>query len=162
MLNLSDPMWKGLEGGYGRPVDVSTLLSSLETGDRKTAWADLWRELYHQGDVGVGSYAAVPHLVRIHQAHGQSDWNTYALVASIELARGQGRNPEVPGWAQESYDSALQELALMGLTELPRSSTNKEVVRSILSILAIVFGARIYGRVLLDLEEDEVAELLDE
>ncbi len=60
--------------------------------DSPKAWDELWNELQHQGDLCEASYAAVPHLVQVYLATETTDWNTYALVASIELARGKGSN----------------------------------------------------------------------
>jgi hypothetical protein len=122
------------------------------------SWNDLWDAIYHQGDIGDSAFAAVPHLVRIHRLHGVVNWNTYALVAAIELARGKRGNPDVPEWAQAAYSEALKELAQQGLAELPESR-RPETTRSILGFLAIVFGARTYGRVLLEFTEDELLEL---
>ena len=162
MLQWDDPKWSSLEGGRHRWVDLRSLLRALEEADNaQRAWDGLWDELYHQGDVGQASYAAVPHLVRIHRRRGVVDWNTYALVASIEGARGRGRNPEVPDWARLAYDTAIAELAELGREELARATT-AEAVRSILAILAIGYGARTYGRFLIEFTEDEVAELLAE
>jgi hypothetical protein len=159
MLNFDDRRWDGLKAGYRIPIDLRPLLQSLEAGrDAKATWDGLWEALHHQGDVGEGSFVAVPHLVRIHRQQGIIDWNTYALVATIELARGRGGNPEVPDWSREAYDKALRELGELGLQELPRTS-DKETVRAILGILAIVHGARTYGRILIEVTEDEVLEL---
>ena len=69
-----------------------------------------------------------------------------------------GRNPDVPDWARESYQNALRELGRLGLEELPRTS-DPQAVQSILGLLAIVHGARTYGRILSELTEDEVLEL---
>ena len=162
MLSFDDNRWAGLEAGYRRPIDLRPLLKNLEVGDDpQAAWNMLWQELHHQGDIGLGSFVAVPHLVRIHRAREKVDWNTYALIATIELARGRGRNPEVPEWAADAYNTALLELGQIGLAELPRAA-DPETVRSILAVLAVVRGARTYGRVLVELTEDEVAELLGE
>lgn len=162
MLTFDDNRWAGLEAGYRRPVDLRPLLKNLESdADPQPAWDALWQELHHQGDIGPGSFVAVPHLVRIHRARGQVDWNTYALIATIELARGRGRNPDLPEWAADAYRAALHELGQVGLAELPRAA-DPETVRSILALLAVVHGARSYGRILLELTEDEVAEMLRE
>ncbi len=111
MLPLDDPRWPTLKGGYKRPVDLRPLLAGLEDGnDADAAWRDLWNEIHHQGDVGEASFVAIPHLVRIHKARGVIDANTYAMVTTIELARGRDRNPDVPDWAKEGYSSALAEL----------------------------------------------------
>jgi hypothetical protein len=67
MLDFDDSRWKGLKGGYRIPYDPRPVLRNLEEGkDLSDAWSELWDELHHQGDVDVASYAAVPHLVRIH------------------------------------------------------------------------------------------------
>ena len=86
-----------------------------------------------------------------------ADWNTYALAATIELARGKDGNPDVPDWSRGAYDEALRDLAQVGVEELPHA--DQETVRSILGILAIVHGARTYGRILVEFTEDEVLEL---
>jgi len=97
----------------------------------------------------------VPHLVRIHGERKLDDWNTYALVAVIELARGKGKNPEVPEWLKEEYFSAIQDLARLGSTEILRAK-DPETIRAILSILALARGARTYARFLLENSEEEI------
>jgi hypothetical protein len=159
MLSFEDPRWKELTAGYRIAIDLRPVLQRLESGrDAKATWQELWEELYHQGDVGEGSFVAVPHLVRIHRLRGVADWNTYALVATIELARATHGNPDVPAWARDSYDAALRELGHIGLEDLSRAS-DQETVRSILGLLAIVHGARAHGRILVSFTEDEVVEL---
>src|SRR5579863_1227359 len=96
MLSLDDKRWQNLEGGYRTQFDPRPSLSRLDTDDdTNAAWHDLWEGLHHQGDVGEASYAAVPHLVRIYRKRGVVDWNTYAIVAVIELARDERNNPEI-------------------------------------------------------------------
>lgn len=162
MLSLADDRWPTLKAGYRVPFDVRPLLKQLESGgDREATWLQLWNELHHQGDVGEASFAAVPHLVRIHQQLGVVDWNTYAMVATIELARGKAGNPDVPAWLRPGYESALVALAAHGLGELGRAQ-GQEAVRSILSILALWKDARTHARVLIDFSEDEVLEFAKE
>lgn len=158
-MELNDPRWADLNGGHGRPFDPRPALRRLEDGsDVPAAWRQLWDGLHHQGDVGEASYASVPHLVRIHQVRGVLDWNTYAIVATIDLARDRRANPPVPSWLRSEYSSAIERLAELALRELPRV-TDRETTRSMLSILAIWRGARTYGRVLAELSEDELLEL---
>jgi hypothetical protein len=159
MLSFDDERWERLKAGYRISVDLRPLLKRLESSeDRGRVWDDLWDELHHQGDIGEGSFVAVPHLVRIHRKHGVPDWNTYSIAATIELLRGARGNPDVPGWARYSYEAALRELAALGLQELP-AARDHETVRSILGLLAIVYGARTYGRLLIEFSEDEVESL---
>ena len=82
MLSFDDPTWTTLTGGHGRVTDVRPLLRRLEVeSDPDDVWEALWDALHHQGDIGVASFVAVPHLVRIHRQRGTIDWNTYALIA---------------------------------------------------------------------------------
>ena len=159
MLSLDDPRWELLKAGYRRPVDLRPLIRRLESGEnRESTWQDIWQELYHQGDVGEGSFVAIPHLVRIHRKRSVVDWNTYAIAATVELARAADGNPDVPTWARDAYEGALRELGQVALEELPRAG-DPATVQSILGLLAIVHGARTYGRILVEFTEDEVLEL---
>jgi len=158
VLDFADSCWIKLTAGYRVAVDLRPSLQALERADDlPSAWQRLWPELYHRGDVGNGSFAAMPHLVRIHRQRGEADWNTYALVATIELARGRAGNPDVPEWMADSYEDALRDLGRIGLAELPQA-TDGETVRSILGLLAIVHGAALYGRALIALTEGELSE----
>jgi hypothetical protein len=108
--------------------------------------------------VGDASYAAVPHLVRIYRNHVTPDWNTYAIVAVIELAREQGNNPALPKWLKGDYLSAIQELANIGAAEI-LAAQDPEALRAILSIIAIAKGLRTHGRFLVEFGEDELLEM---
>ena len=159
MLSLDDNRWNNLTGGYRMKCDPRPLLAQLESEQtRETAWQELWEELHHQGDVGEASYASVPHLVRIHRTDGTVDWNTYAIIAIIELARGKGKNPEVPTWLEEDYRRAIRELAEIGAVEIWRTE-DPEAVRAILSIVAIAKGLRTHGRFLVEYCEDELLDI---
>jgi hypothetical protein len=159
MLSFEDRRWKELLGGYRTAFDARPSLQKLESNTRvKEAWHELWEELHHQGDVGEASYAAVPHLVRIYRQRGLIDWNTYAMVATIELARGKGKNPKVPGWLGKDYFQAIQKLAKIGAAEVLHSKNNEDI-RAILSILAIAKDARKHAEFLLEYSEEELTDL---
>ena len=159
MLSLDDTRWGNLKGGYGTKCDPRPLLAKLENSNEKEAtWNELWNDLHHQGDVGEASYAAVPHLVRIYRNHDKPDWNTYAIVAIIELARDRGTNPALPKWLEEDYFSAIQELATIGAAEV-LTADNPEAFRAILGIIAIARGIRTYGRFLVEFSEDELLDM---
>jgi hypothetical protein len=122
MLGLDDSRWASLKGGYKTRFDPRPQLVRLETGqDIATVWHELWGELHHQGNVGDASYAVVPHVVRIHRTRGVADWNTYAMVAVIELARTKRDNPELPAWLEQDYFRAITELAEIGAAEILRT-----------------------------------------
>jgi hypothetical protein len=158
MLSLDDKRWSDLKGGYRLPFDQRPLLLKLESGtDVDAAWEELWEEVHHQGDVGEASYAAVPHLVRIYRQPGIPDWNTYAIVACIELCRGKRSNPELPKWLEEDYFHAIEDLAVTGVAEFERVK-EPEVIRGILIVLAISKSARTYGKLLLEYSEKELLD----
>ena len=162
MLNLDDERWADLKGGYKTTLDARPLLRSLESGeDIQSAWGYLWEELHHQGDVGEASYAAVPHLVRIHRQRGVVDWNTYALVTTIELARMEEKNQQLPSWLAFGYENAIRELAKTGLMELA-NARDEQTIRSILGILAIWKRLRSHGRILHEFSEEEVRAIAEE
>ena len=159
MLSLDDNRWNNLTGGDRMKCDPRLLLAQLENAENKeAAWHELWEELHHQGDVGESSYASVPHLVRIHRKSGIVDWNTYAMVAIIELAREKGNNPEVPKWLEDDYPRAIRELAEVGATEIWRTD-EPDAVLSILGIIAIAKGLRTHGKFLVEYSEDELLDI---
>jgi hypothetical protein len=150
MLSLHDERWQSLAGGYRQVFDPRPMLLKLEADtDTKSAWNELWEGLHHQGDVGTASYAAVPQLVRIYRTKENIDWNTYAMVATIELAREDSNNPVMPKWLENDYFRAIHELAEFGAGQV-LSSRNQEEIRGILSIIALSADARTHARFLLD------------
>lgn len=159
-MDLDDPQWSHLHGGYRVPYDPRNAFLALEQADETAStWEELWTELYHQGDVGEASYAAVPHLVRIHAARGIADWNTYALVASIEDARRSGHNPELPANLRDAYEAAWRELVKLGLREL-EAVDEPTLVSSIIGVIAIGKGQFTLGRLAITFTEDERQEML--
>jgi hypothetical protein len=159
MLSFSDKRWEHLEGGYRAPFDPRPALSKLESNiQQQEAWQELWENLHHQGDVGDASFAAVPHLVCLSTKHGNGNWSTYALVATIELARGDGSNPDVPHWLRQDYLQAIQDLAKLGASQILQAKSHEDI-RTILSILALSKGARTHARFLLDYSDEELRDI---
>jgi hypothetical protein len=150
------------KGGYRLPYDPRLLLAKLEAGEETEAvWHELWGELHHHGDVGDASYACVPHLVRIYRQGGITDWNSYAIVATIELARGERENPKLPAWLEKDYFEAIRDLGEIGLKELPKMQDHY-ALRGILCIVALQKGARTYARFLLEYSQEELLDLESE
>lgn len=160
MPELDDPKWSHLEGGYRKPYDASQALKRLAAGEGD-AWAELWENLHHQGDVGEASYAAVPHLVRIAGASAQRDWNVYALVALIEIERHRKSNPPLPSWLHTEYESAWREIEALALRDL---STTRDalVIRSALSVVALARGERKLGALLAYVDESEIEQFAED
>jgi hypothetical protein len=159
MISLEDARWSNMSGGYKMPLDPRPLLRRLETGhDTARVWQELWEELHHQGDVGDASYAAIPFLVRIYQERGVIDRNTYAIVAIIELARTEGKNPDVPEWISEDYFQAIRKLAEIGTKEVMQAEAADDVC-AILSVVAIEKGLRAHGSFLVKYSESEMIDI---
>ena len=159
MLSFDDERWNHLKDGYKTPFDPRPFLRKLENQPATaTAWQELWEDLHHQRDVGDASYASIPELVRTHRKGSAPDWNLYAMVAVIELARTESRNPEVPEWLQDDYFRSIQELAKMGTKDI-LSADESETKRAILSVIAIAKGLRTHGKFLIWYSEDELSEM---
>ena len=159
MLEFDDPRWAEMKGGYKIPFDPRPLLRRLESEkDIAPVWSELWDELHHQGDVGEASFAAVPHIVRIYRDRGVNDWNAYAIVSIIELARNQNENPDVPGWLRDNYFSAIHALAEKGASELPNAQ-DPDCCCAILGVVALDKGLRTHARPLVNYSEDELQQM---
>ena len=158
MLSFDDKLWNELTGAYKTLFDPRPLLVNLETGQSGAMWPQLWDELYHQGDVGTASYASVPHFVRIYQKLGAINWNIYAMVAMIELARDQRGNPEVPKVLEGDYFRAFQDLAEIGRSEVLLAEET-DAIRAVLAVIAIAKGLRTHGKFLVMYSEDELLEI---
>ena len=160
MLDLADTRWNDLEGGYRVRYDPRRALRHLESGiGAGEAWEELWQGLHHQGDVGTASYAAIPHIVRIHEARGVPDWNTYAILGVIDIARREPRNPMVPEWLTDDYEAAWRNIVPLALADLARS-TDPTLVQAALAAIAIAKGLHRTGEVILDFTEDELDEIV--
>jgi len=130
-----------LIGGYGIPYDPQPALDRIAT-DRSAAMDELWENLYHQGDVGPASYAAVPRLV---------DARELSLVAAIEVARHEPHNPEVPSSLIEDYERALSK-------SLESTPSIEEAYQAYYVIHASVHGQRRLAKALDLMSVDEVLE----
>jgi hypothetical protein len=159
-FDLADERWADFHGGYRVRYDPRPALRSLEIDDKRDrAWSELWQELHHQGDVGEASFASVPHIVEIEERRRVPDWNAYALVSTIELARDNSRNPEIPTYLRDAYDDAWTCLTELGLRHL-NDAKDPPLIDSIIGVLAIGKGLRTLGRLAADFSEDERLELL--
>ena len=85
------------DGGYGVPFDFRPSVEKLKV-NRSEAILELWENLYHQGNVGLASYFAVPALVNAVEL---------MLVSAIEVARHNGSNPDLPEELKFEYNQSL-------------------------------------------------------
>ena len=80
------------------------------------------------------------------------------MVAIIELALTESRNPEVAEWLRDDYSRSIQELAQMGTKDI-LFADESETKRAILSVIAIAKGFRTHGKFLVAYSEDELSEM---
>jgi hypothetical protein len=159
MLHLDDPKWQTFEGAYRTPYDASIALKKQEAG--KDVWNELWEELHHQGDLGIASYAAIPHLVRIASSSKRRDWNFYGLVSTIEVERHRKSNPTLPKWLATDYKAAWADLFKIAISDLA-SVKDSSTIQAILATLALAKGALLLGAHLSGADESEIEELVEE
>ena len=152
MLNLEDERWLDLH------VDPRPLLVQLqETPEDPVLWNTLIEILYAGEEVSEASYAAVP--VMIGLGLETMPWQMLVLVASIEMARTKAKSPVVPIWVMEAYEQSLSTLAEECMARLP-DTEGEEAARGMLCIISMWKGFRVFGRVVLDYSEEELAEIL--
>ncbi len=127
-----------LEGAYGIPYDPSEAIQNLTLPGNK-AILELWENLYHQGTVGLASYAAIPELVVAGELN---------LVAAIEVARYSDSNPKLPEFLKPEYTEALDK----ALNYKPK---NEEQYKGYYTIHASLNGQHKLAKALdlLDVEE---------
>ncbi len=158
MLDLEDPRWGELEGGYRRPYDPRNALLRLEKdGDDKEAWSEFWDDLHHQGDVGLASYATVPHLIRIFKEQRRNQ-NFYSLITVIEVERHNGRNPALPDWLAAGYMEAMKDLLSIAAADLPREAS-KDFVEALLGAIAAAKGEFLRAELIGFFGDDELEEM---
>ncbi|MEZ2219595.1 hypothetical protein AB6803_06855 [Rhizobium sp. RCC_161_2] len=117
MPELDDPQWHELQHAYGSASNIPALLRALasSTGPKKgytdEPWFSLWSSICHQGDAYTASYAAIPHVVQIAMStRTPVDFSFFVLPAAVELARRQGRGPDIPHQLDEDYRRSIARL----------------------------------------------------
>jgi hypothetical protein len=159
MLSLDDPRWQELYGGYKSPFDPRPLLIKIERDPSPKNWGLLTEELFHQGDVGDASYAAVPQIVRITLKHSPLHVEALTLVVLIEVARRSRGNPRVPEWLEAEYETAIEQLARETLIRFEQLEST-DLVRGALGILAVWKGQTGCARAAALHSEEELQEIL--
>ncbi len=159
-MDFSDERWTGLKGLYGTVYDPREALRAIEFGQNQpSAWAELWDELHHQGDVGDASFASVVVIARLLTLGKVNDWNGYALAATIETARLE-KTQNVPAWLFEGYGTAWRQLYDAGITALEKA-TDEALICSIMAVLALHKSMPMLARMAI-LSESERLDMLTE
>jgi hypothetical protein len=160
MLPLSDPRWQTYRSGHRVVYDASPLLRQLlEVGAAQHLWDELWEELHHQGDVDAASYAAVPYLLAFSAQSKTLDWNAFALISTIELARPD--NPAPPPELHNAYFQAVKQLPAI-VCNHPQQEWDDTLTRSIVSCIALARSQRILASVYLEMTLEVAQVWLEE
>lgn len=158
-MELEDRNWGLLEGGYRIPYDASKPLRKLKgaekANERQEIFDELWQNLHHQGDVGMASYLAIPHLIDICIESKSLDWNFIGLCVTIENCRLNGENPELPNQYDDLYFGSLTKFEKYLSVNL-KNISDRTAFRLTLSLLATVNGQPRLGKAIENLDEDAV------
>lgn len=143
---------------YGEPFDPRPVIARWRLGEQEVAAQELWVRLYHQGDVGSASFAAIPDLVELIATSSKLDWNAYAMLASVEEARTIG-GVLVPSSLADAYSAAWAKVQSFALQHLA-DAADDELVRSLLAVIAHAKGQHSLAAIAL-CTEDERSEMLN-
>jgi hypothetical protein len=163
-MDLDNPIWTKLNGGYKIPYNAAEPLSRLANpgtiAEQGSIFKELWENLHHQGDVDLASYLAVPQLIRICISKKSFNWNFIGLCVVIENCRGREHNPELPEEYKNYYFDSLKEFEKYLVSSL------KNIIDETAFTLSLAFIAKVNGhtklsRVLEILDSDEIDELLE-
>jgi hypothetical protein len=162
VIDLDDPRWESLDGGYKAPYDPRPVLGKLRRGGAsRELWDELWNELHHQGDIGDAAYAALVVLVDIAMNGRDLGVDLFGLAATIEIERHRKTNPPLPGWLEREYRTAWKHLAEIGLQAL-RKSADAYTIRFAMAVVALERRHLRLGALLADIDESELEEILEE
>lgn len=166
MMALDDPRWTTLTHAYGSAADIPNLLRQLsrdtspKTSYDSEPWFTLWSSLCHQDDVFDASYAAVPHIVNIaYTASSPIDFSFFQLPAAIEIARVNGRGPDVPPDLADTYRSAVARLADCVAVHR-HAGWDEPTTLSALSALAVAKGQHRVAEAVMNLDDDLISKLI--
>ena len=164
-MDLQDRAWGLLEGGYRIPYDASKPLKKLKgvlgQKERQEIFDELWENLHHQGDVGVASYLALPHLIDICIESKSLDWNFIGLCVTIENCRISKENPEIPRQYDDLYFGSLAKFEKYLLLNL-KNINDRDALRLTLALLATVNGQPRLGKAIEILDEYAVDDFLSQ
>jgi hypothetical protein len=135
------------------------LIIQIERDPSKKNWGLLTEELFHQGDVGDASYAAIPQIVRIALTRFPLDMNALTLVTVIDIARWSEGNPPIPNWLTDEYESAIERLASEALNQFAQLN-DVDAIRAAIGIIAAWKKQPRCARAAVLHSEEELKEIL--
>jgi hypothetical protein len=165
MLPYDCERWSELSHAYGPATDIPQLLAQLESlppdgGSEAEPYFSLWSALCHQGDVYDGSYAAMPHIVRIIATTPERvPWTLFQMIACIEIARVKGRGPTVPADLQHDCSTALTRIPHL-VAAAARANWDHWYCGAALAAVAAAKGFCGLAEAVLELDPDTTKDML--
>lgn len=164
-MELNNPLWPTLHGGYQIPYNASIPLQELYTqkgwAQREDVLAEFWENLHHQGDVGLASYMALSHLVALYIENRSLEWNIPSLCLVIEHCRLSGKNLALPIEYHKDYFDALKRLEAYFLERF-KQIEDPTTLRIALAHFATINGQSKLGRAIENMDEDVIDEFLEQ
>lgn len=141
MMSLNDPRWAGFDGAHRVPFDAAAPLTAFLSGklSDEQFWYVVWNDLFHQDDVGVASYAAVPQIMRICEQQDLFDYNLFTFAAGVERVRHYDDNPAMPAWLEAEYRAGLQAIIRYGIAHLT-DEWDAATLKAFLMLVAVYKG----------------------
>lgn len=159
MLELNNPLWKTFEGALSSKYDASIALKKLEneTNSLKINQLveELFENLYHQGDVGVASYMALPHLIRIAIQKKIDNFLVPLLVASVETNRNL--NVDIPIEFEEEYLEEIKKVIDLIYLNQNQLKDKTYLITALAAICATQQQTKL-SEVILEMEDNEIVE----
>lgn len=162
MLSLDDPAWSRLSHAYGSGSDIPGWIQEVESRlERRQPIDDellvaIW-SLCDQWSTYDGTYAAIPHLVRLCAASAPDDETRVRLlrivgwcIACLRLNRTEA-GADLISWFEESVPIA-RDLIAESLPFVTDSAGSQDNLRNLLAAFATCHGNAALGFVLFELD----------
>ncbi len=166
MIDLDSSEWSNLQHAYGSASDIPPMLKQLETypegkDSSEEPFFSLWSSLCHQGDTNNAAYASVPHILAIAKAEPKRiNYQFILLPISIELARLQGRGPEIPKNIELDYLKSINSIPVL-ITKLNSNQLSETMAITCSAAIALIGGHKILAEAILELEGESAQEFLE-
>ena len=166
MINLDNVEWSNFSHAYGEATDIPAMLQQLadypDSPDYSTEpYFSLWSALCHQGDTCTAAYASVPHILALAKAEPKRiNYQFILLPTSIEIARLQGRGPDIPSDMELDYFKAIRSMPAI-ISSLSKNQMDETMALVCAAAIAVAGGYGVLGEAILELEGESATEFLE-
>ena len=151
VVPLDDVLWSQLETAYGNGVEILACLRRIEAAAPEEAMSlwlaiDGWGAFLHQGSVYEGSFAGVPHLVRLAAKLPPENAARHELLVLVGGIAGDGgisiAQIERTDWRQGYMPECVRAMkrALPLIVESLATRPDETTVRWLLAAIAGICG----------------------